>query len=82
MDKSTSVIAALEAGKLPSTQQLSAFIDWLNDVGIAKVEPTANSELSSQGRVLANDLRAVLDAQKALATNKNGESADLYCGLF
>jgi len=71
MDKATSVLAAFEAGKLPSTQQFNQFIDWLNDVGIAQLEPTANTDLSAQGRVLANDLRHVLDAYKTLGSNKN-----------
>lgn len=72
MDKSTSVIAAFDAGKLPSTQQLNAFIDWLNTVGITHIQPESSGDLSSQGRVLANDLRHVLDAYKQLANNKNG----------
>jgi hypothetical protein len=71
MDKTTSVLAAFEAGKLPSTQQFNKFIDWLNDVGIAKLEPTSNTELSSQGRVLANDLRHVLESYKTLGSDKN-----------
>ncbi|KAF9523026.1 hypothetical protein CPB83DRAFT_68008 [Crepidotus variabilis] len=74
MDKASSVVAAVNAGKLPSTQQFNAFLDYLNDVGIAKVEPSANSGLSSQGRVLANDLRGVLDAYKSLANNKNEDN--------
>lgn len=75
MEKSSSVIAAFEAGKLPSTQQVNNFIDWLNDVGIAQVEPSAQGELSTQGRVLAQDLRAVLDAYKQFGQDKN-------CTLF
>ena len=78
MDKATSVIAAFEAGKLPSTQQFNQFVDWLNDVGIAKLEPTSNTELSAQGRVLANDLRHVLEAYKTLGSNKNCAFLDLH----
>jgi len=72
MDKSSSVIAALDAGKLPSTQQLSRFFNWLRDVGITNVEPSAQAELSSQGRVLANDIRRILDAYTQFLNNKNG----------
>jgi hypothetical protein len=72
MDKASSVIAAFEAEKLPSTQQFNSFIQWLSDVGITQIEPTANTALSSQGRLIANDLRQVLDAYKKLANNKNG----------
>ncbi|TFK35889.1 hypothetical protein BDQ12DRAFT_634780 [Crucibulum laeve] len=74
MDKATSVIAAFEAGKLPSTQQFNAFIDWLNAVGITQVEPSAEGALSSQGKILANDFRGVLEAYKQLANNKNADN--------
>ncbi|KAJ3548993.1 hypothetical protein NMY22_g1050 [Coprinellus aureogranulatus] len=74
MDKASSVTAAFTAGKLPSTQQCNAFIDWLNDVGVTQVEPSANSELSTRGRVLANDIRQTLDAYKTFLNNKNGDN--------
>jgi hypothetical protein len=72
MDKASSIIAAFEAEKLPSTQQFNSFIQWLSDVGITQIEPTADTALSSQGRLIANDLRQVLNAYKQLANNKNG----------
>ena len=72
MDKTSSVIAAFEAGKLPSTQQFNSFSQWLSDVGITQIEPTADTALSSQGRVIANDLREIIDAYKQLANEKNG----------
>ena len=72
MDKASSVIAAFEAKKLPTTQQFNSFIQWLSDVGITQIEPTADTALSSQGRLIADDLRRVLDAYKQLANNKNG----------
>ncbi|KAG6851681.1 hypothetical protein H0H87_012826, partial [Tephrocybe sp. NHM501043] len=71
MDKATSVLAALDAGKLPSTQQLNDFIDWLDKVGIASVEPSSSGNLSSQGRLLAKRVRQVLDAHKKLGVDKN-----------
>lgn len=73
MDKASSVLAALDAGKLPSTQQLNQFIDWLDHVGIASIEPMSSTNLSSQGRLLAKRVRQVLEAYKKLGTNKNGE---------
>jgi hypothetical protein len=73
MDKATSITAALDAGKLPSTQQVNQFIDWLDKVGITSVEPASSGHLSSQGRLLANRVRDVLDAYKQLGLNKNGE---------
>jgi hypothetical protein len=38
MDKSTSIIAALNAGKLPSTQQFNRFIEYLERVGIVSLQ--------------------------------------------
>lgn len=72
MDKTSSVIAAFEAEKLPTTQQFNSFLQWLSDVGITQIEPTSDTALSSQGRLIADDLRQVLDAYKQLANNKNG----------
>ncbi|KAG6850361.1 hypothetical protein H0H93_014315 [Arthromyces matolae] len=66
-----SVLAAIDAGKLPSTQQLNQFIAWLDNVGIASIQP---ENLSSQGRVLAKRVREILDAYKKLAINKNGDN--------
>ncbi|KAJ6510455.1 hypothetical protein C8R45DRAFT_1160962 [Mycena sanguinolenta] len=70
MDKFASITAALDAGKFPSTQQLNAFIDWLSHSVIPAVQPSADS-LSGQGRVLANDIRHILEAHKSLNVNKN-----------
>ena len=69
MDKTTSVLAAIDAGKLPSTVQFNAFILWLHDIGITSV-PAAN--LTSQGRILADRIRDILEAYKLLLSNKNG----------
>jgi len=68
MDKATSVLAALDAGKLPSTQQLAQFIDWLDKVGITSVTP---ENLTSRGQVLAGRVREILDAYKQLLADKN-----------
>jgi hypothetical protein len=77
MDKLTSIIAALDANKLPSTDQFVQFIDWIEKVGLARLE-LAEAEmavdipqLSAQGQILSKDLRDVLDAYKALAIRKN-----------
>ncbi|KAJ7714104.1 hypothetical protein B0H16DRAFT_1899274 [Mycena metata] len=70
MEKFSSVTAALDAGKIPSTEQLNAIIDWFTQVAIPVVQPAEDS-LSGQGRVLAKDVRNVLDAYKSLNLNKN-----------
>ncbi|KAF5348242.1 hypothetical protein D9756_010501 [Leucocoprinus leucothites] len=74
MNKSSSVVAALDAGKLPSTQQFDQFLNWLSDVGITHVEPSTQGELSSQGRLLANDVRRILDAYKQFMNSKNDDN--------
>ncbi|KAG5646262.1 hypothetical protein DXG03_003858 [Asterophora parasitica] len=73
MDTATSILGALDAGKLPSTQQLNQFIDWLDKVGIASIEPKSTGDLSSHGRLLAQRVRELLEAYKQLGMNKNGE---------
>lgn len=73
MDKASSVIAALDAGKLPSQQQIDQFIDWLMHSGLTQVEPSPEfGELSEQGRVLVQDVRDVLEAYKLMGDHKNG----------
>lgn len=72
MDKTTSVLGAFEAGKIPSQDQLNAAIDWALAVAIPNVQGTANAAaLSSQGQIIADGLRDVLLAYKQLGTNKN-----------
>ena len=82
MDKLTSVIAALDAGKLPTTCQLVQLIDWVEKAVLIKVEPSEEMaaelpELSAEGKVLANDLREVLESYKAIVYNKNSKSIDV-----
>ncbi|KAF4622165.1 hypothetical protein D9613_009116 [Agrocybe pediades] len=134
MDKSASILAALDAGKLPTTQQASAYIDYVaNDIlppvpsrrtntnqakspTDAAAHPAASrsakglasdqgilgklsdamamaedalrtdegketattddltAELSSQGKVLAGDLKELLDAYKAVIVAKNSDN--------
>nr|GAT50053.1 predicted protein [Mycena chlorophos] len=70
MDKITSFTAALHAGKLPSTEQASAFIDWF----MASVIPADHDHaLSEQGRILADDIRRIIQSYKVLGARKNGD---------
>ncbi|KAJ7485234.1 hypothetical protein B0H11DRAFT_1806634 [Mycena galericulata] len=73
MDRLSSITAALDAGKLPATEQVNAFIDWLTKSIIPAVQPSEDS-LSGQGRVLANDIRQVLEAYRTLNANKNKDN--------
>jgi hypothetical protein len=73
MDKASSVIAALDAGKFPTQQQIDQFIDSVLKSGLTQVEPSSEyGELSEQGRTLIQDIRDILDAYKQLGDNKNG----------
>lgn len=70
MDKTSSVIAALDAGKLPTQHQLNAIIDWT----LSNIIPSDSSELdklSQPGRAIALSLADVLAAYKQLGANKN-----------
>lgn len=75
MDQTASIIAALNAGKLPSSQQAGAAFDLILDSNILNAEPSADGgELSAQGKVLQKDFRDVLSAYKQLGESKNGMS--------
>lgn len=72
MDKATSVLAALDAGKLPDQEQVNQAIDWVLNSAIPELEPSGRGELSEQGKVIANGLRDVLQSYKQLGSAKNG----------
>ena len=73
MDQASSVVAALDAGKLPSQQQVSQWIDWFLTSALSQVEPSPESgELSQQGKVLVEDVRRLLEAYKLAGEHKNG----------
>lgn len=73
MDKATSVLAALDAGKIPDHKQVATVIDWLLTTGIPEVEPSGSAQLSQQGRAIADGLREVLKAYKQLGESKNSK---------
>ena len=74
MDKLTSVLAALDAGKAPSTEQFCAFIDWVDKTVLPSVEREVTTHLTPQGALLAKRIRQVLYAHKQLSVNKNGDN--------
>lgn len=72
MEKTTSVLGAFEAGKIPSQDQFNKAIDWLLSLALPNIKGTANAaNLSQQGRLIADGLREVMEAYKILGTNKN-----------
>ncbi|KAH9911872.1 uncharacterized protein B0H18DRAFT_1127893 [Fomitopsis serialis] len=76
MDKASSVLAALNAGKIPSSAQLATWVDAALDSAVLRADPSADggSELSQQGKALQNGLRDVLVAWKQLGESKNGDN--------
>jgi hypothetical protein len=73
MDKTTSVVAALKAGKQPSQLQIDAWIDKLLQSELIQVEETVSAgKLSQNGKKLARDLRGLLEAYKNYLSYKNG----------
>jgi hypothetical protein len=80
MDKTTSVIAALRAGKQPSQSQTNAVIEKLLQSELLQVEQTAGGgELSQNGRKLARDLRGILEAYKTYGAHKNRMAPHRLC---
>ena len=78
MDKTTSVVAALKAGKQPSQLQIDAWIDKLLQSELIQVDETASAgELSQNGKKLARDIRNLLEAHKNYLSHKNGTSLAL-----
>lgn len=74
MEKATSVLAALDAGKFPDQKQINEAIDWVLLNGIPEIEPSGSGKLSEQGQVIANGIREVLRSYKQLGSSKNGSS--------
>ncbi|KAF8882287.1 hypothetical protein BD779DRAFT_1626850 [Infundibulicybe gibba] len=73
MEKASSTFAALYAGKLPSHQQTIQLIDYINSSVIPTITPDGRDGLSIRGRVLARDVRDILDAYKQLSIAKNND---------
>ncbi|KAJ7262762.1 hypothetical protein B0H12DRAFT_1104346 [Mycena haematopus] len=74
MERVASVLAAIDAGKLPSTEQLNSLDHWLTHEAFPSVEPSGNSQLSEQGTVLAGDIREILIAYNLLNAHKNHDN--------
>ncbi|KDQ52650.1 hypothetical protein JAAARDRAFT_183909 [Jaapia argillacea MUCL 33604] len=76
MDKATSVLAAMDAGKMPTQKQMSSFIDSVLKSQLVQIEPSEEGagELSMKGKVLCRDLREILEAYKKIGENKNSDN--------
>ncbi|OAX34743.1 hypothetical protein K503DRAFT_803347 [Rhizopogon vinicolor AM-OR11-026] len=74
MDKLSSVIAAIDAGKLPTQKQVNDAIDWTLENIVANVEAPDAGKLSEPGKILARGLQDLLLAYKQLGTKKNHDN--------
>ena len=68
-----SVLGAIDAGTLPSEDQVNQAIDWFNKYFLTQVEPSGTDDLSSHGLVLADGVCNILDVFLELGANKNSE---------
>ncbi|KAJ7034694.1 hypothetical protein C8F04DRAFT_1100661 [Mycena alexandri] len=73
MENLARLAAAFNAGKIPSTQQLNDYFDWLTNFAIPAAQPHEGA-LSGHGRVLAEDVGKILNSYKLLNSNKNGDN--------
>lgn len=74
MHRFSSVTAAFAAGKLPSQQQINDFIDYLAQSPILVNDPNTTGQLSTQGKLLQQDILHVLITYKQLGDAQNGMS--------
>ncbi|KAJ4468733.1 hypothetical protein J3R30DRAFT_3553625 [Lentinula aciculospora] len=68
MDKFIDILAAFDAGKLPSHDQVNNFLEWF------KTDIISDGALSIQGHNLAERLRDVVTAYQTLGEHKNKDN--------
>ncbi|KAJ3765925.1 hypothetical protein FB446DRAFT_759221 [Lentinula raphanica] len=68
MNRFIDILAALDAGKLPSHTQVNDFLEWL------KTDIISDGTLSTQGHNLSERLRDVITAYQTLGEHKNHDS--------
>ncbi|KAI0319731.1 hypothetical protein OF83DRAFT_1240205 [Amylostereum chailletii] len=74
MDKASSVLAAINAGKQPTQQQTSAWIDRFLASPLIQIEGgDGGGLLSDNGKKLAQDIRSILEAYNTYAAHKNSD---------
>lgn len=78
MDKLSSVISAIDAGKLPTQKQVDDAIDWTLENIIATVESPDAGKLSEPGKILARGLQNLLLAYRQLGDKKNCNYLGFY----
>ncbi|KAJ3918260.1 hypothetical protein F5877DRAFT_42933 [Lentinula edodes] len=68
MDKLIDILAAFDAGKLPSHHQVDNFLEWL------KKDIISDGAFSTQGHIVAQRLRDVATAYQLLGEHKNKDN--------
>ncbi|KAJ3868020.1 hypothetical protein EV359DRAFT_33186 [Lentinula novae-zelandiae] len=68
MDKLIDILAAFDAGKLPSHHQVVNFLEWL------KKDIISDGAFSTQGRIVVQRLRDVATAYQLLGEHKNKDN--------
>ncbi|KAJ3856188.1 hypothetical protein EV368DRAFT_32982 [Lentinula lateritia] len=68
MDKLIDILAAFDAGKLPSHHQVDNFLEWL------KKDIISDGAFSTQGHIVAQCLRDVATAYQLLGEHKNKDN--------
>ncbi|KAK7047885.1 hypothetical protein VNI00_006213 [Paramarasmius palmivorus] len=74
MNKAIDITAALEAGKLPSHQQIYQFLEYFKKDIVTQAEPSSGDNLSRQGRILADRVRDIATAYQQLGEHKNKDN--------
>ncbi|KAJ7641853.1 hypothetical protein FB45DRAFT_901162, partial [Roridomyces roridus] len=73
MERLSSLTAALDSGKLPSTQQIDAFFALFKGFA-ANTSDCREAKLSVQGRILADDIVNLLNAYQQLNLSQNSDN--------
>ena len=76
MDFVGGLTAATSTGKLPSTKQSNELANWLLKSPLFQLEASAagcGGKLSEHGTTILSDLREIVEAYQAAATEKNGD---------
>jgi hypothetical protein len=73
-DNVADALGALSAGKMPTQRQLDAALNKLLSSDMLKVGATSTGALSAHGKVLALDVREIVESVARIGMEKNGKS--------
>ena len=81
LNKIAGIIAALREGKMPDQNQLNAFIQKVNDLGILDPNSTSvgqSSRLSAAGQLVVQDIQQLLQRVIEIGLEKNSMLLSAY----